>query len=48
MTFALSTRSEYALKGVNPDLIGDRVRKQTGKDLAPFLAVAKAIEASRE
>lgn len=35
-------------KGVNPDGLAARIRKQTGKDLAPFLAVAKAIEASRE
>ena len=35
-------------KGVNPDGLAARIRKQTGRELAPFLAVAKAIEASRE
>ena len=35
-------------KGVNPAGIAAKVRKQTGKDLAPFLVIAKAIEASRE
>ena len=35
-------------KGINPAGIASKVRKQTGKDLAPFLTIAKAIEASRE
>ena len=35
-------------KGVNPEGIAAKVCNQTGKDLAPFLTIAKAIEASRE
>ena len=35
-------------KGVNPDGLAARIRNQTGKDLAPFLVIARAIEASRE
>lgn len=43
--------TEFAMiladRGVNPDLIGDRVRKQTGKDLAAYMVTARAIEAAR-
>ena len=35
-------------KGVNPEGIAAKIRKQTGRELSPFLAIAKAIEASRE
>ena len=43
--------AEFAImladRGVNPDLIADRVRVQTGRDLAPHMATARAIEAAR-